>query len=168
MRELYLFSVWLHILAAAAWIGGMVFLGLVLVPVLRKPPLRDSSTSLLYRTGLRFRQVGWISLALLVLTGFVNLAVRGYGWMDLWQGDMWQGGWGRALAAKLIFVIVVLILSAVHDFYIGPRAVAQMEKAPGTAQTDRLRKAASWMGRITLFLSLIILALAVTLPRGGL
>lgn len=168
MRELYLFSVWLHVLAAATWIGGMVFLGLVLVPVLRKPPLRDHSALMLYRTGMRFRQVGWVSLALLVLTGLINLEVRGYGWVNVWDGSLWQGGWGHALLAKLVLVCVVLLLSAVHDFYVGPRAVAQLESDPSTAQSHRLRRAASWMGRLTLLLSLAILALAVTLPRGGL
>jgi uncharacterized membrane protein len=168
MRELYLVSVWLHILAAITWIGGMMFIGLVLVPILRKPPLRDSSALLLYRTGLRFRQVGWISLLLLVLTGMVNLGVRGYGWADLWDGSLWQGGWGHALGAKLLLVALVLLLSAVHDFYVGPRAVAHMERDPDADQSLRLRRMASWMGRLSLLLSLAILALAVTLPRGGL
>lgn len=168
MRELYLISVWLHILAAMAWIGGMLFLGFVLVPVIRKPPLRDHATLLLYRTGLRFRQVGWIAFTTLVITGLVNLYVRGYGWTNLWEGTWWQGAWGHALAAKLLFVTAVLILSAVHDFYVGPKAVEQLERDPDGPRSQHLRKAASWMGRITLLLSLVILALAVTLPRGGL
>ena len=168
MRGLYLISVWLHILAAAAWIGGMLFLGLVLVPALRKPPLSDNKAVLLYRTGLRFRQVGWISLLVLVLTGVINLGIRGYGWMDAWNGALWQGQWGSVLAAKLLMVAGVLILSAVHDFYVGPKAVEQMERLPDETQSHRLRRMASWMGRITLLLSLAILGLAVSLPRGGL
>lgn len=54
--------------------------------------------------------------------------------------------------------------SAFHDFYLGPRA-ARLLKAddPGA---ESMRRVASYAGRVTLLLSLIILALAVLLVRG--
>ena len=45
---LHLVSIWLHILAATVWIGGMAALGLLLVPVLRQERFEDVATPLLY------------------------------------------------------------------------------------------------------------------------
>jgi len=39
----YLLAVSLHILAACVWIGGMVFLAAVLLPVLREPEYRGAA-----------------------------------------------------------------------------------------------------------------------------
>ena len=58
MHALYLFSVWLHILAATAWIGGMFFLVLVVVPWLRRGNERQDAATFLQETGERFRAVG--------------------------------------------------------------------------------------------------------------
>ena len=77
---MHLFFVWLHILAAAIWIGGMVFLALVLVPVVRRPEYRDHAWRLVHLTGTRFRWVGWVCLGILAVSGFVNLDFRGIGW----------------------------------------------------------------------------------------
>lgn len=168
MRVLYLSSVWLHILAAAAWIGGMVFLALVLVPVLRGRPFGEVQTELLYRLGLRLRHFGWAMIGLLVVTGVVNMAVLGGGWEAVWTGALWHGPWGHALSAKLGLVTVMLALSAAHDFWVGPKAMALIEAETGTPRCRRYQRSARWMGRLMLVLSLGILALAVTLPRGGL
>lgn len=168
MRMLYLTSIWLHILAAAAWIGGMVFLALVLVPVLRGRPFGDVQTELLYRIGLRLRRLGWALVGLLVVTGVVNVALRGVGWHALWSGALGQGPWGHALLAKLGLVAVMLALSAAHDFWVGPKAMALIEAEPGTPRCRRYQRSARWVGRLMLVLSLGVLALAVTLPRGGL
>lgn len=59
-------------------------------------------------------------------------------------------------------------MSGLHDFYVGPRAAELMVERPDVPATRRLRRAASWMGRLTLLMALAILALAVTLPCGGL
>lgn len=167
VRALYLLSVWLHILAAAVWIGGMVFLALVLVPVTRRPEHRAVAASLVRATGARFRWAGWGSLGLLLLTGVVNLAFRGFGWADVWSGRLWQGPLGRTLAIKLLLFSAVLLLSGLHDFAIGPRATVLWQADPGAPEVARLRRRAAWLGRLNLILALIVAALGVTLVRGG-
>jgi uncharacterized membrane protein len=167
MHIWYLLSVWLHILAAAIWIGGMVFLGLVLVPVIRGRDFAPVRTALLYQTGLRFRWAGWFVLGLLVVTGIFNVGFRGYTWAALFDGTLWQGAWGHVLAWKMVLVGFVLVVSAVHDFYLGPRATRLLAENPEAPEAQRLRRTASYIGRLMLLASLVILALAVMLVRGG-
>ncbi len=166
MRGLYLLSVWLHILSMTIWLGGMIFLVLVLVPVTRRPEHRGQAASLIHWVGVRFRWVGWICLSLLVVSGVLNVGYRGFTWADLWSGRLWQGPFGRALGVKLLLVAAILLLSAVHDFFIGPRATALWRTNPGSPQALRLRRQATWIGRINLLLALIVVALGVILVRG--
>ncbi|MBI2372085.1 MAG: DUF4149 domain-containing protein [Deltaproteobacteria bacterium] len=166
MRALYLVSVWLHILAAAVWIGGMAFLALILLPVTRRPEYRASAPGLIHWTGVRFRWVGWACLGLLLLSGTFNLVYRGVGWADVWSGRLWQGPIGRVLAIKLLLVVIVLGLSLVHDFRIGPRATALWQASPGSPEARRLRQQASWIGRLNFLLALALVALGMLLVRG--
>ena len=165
MYTLYLISVWLHVLASMVWIGGMVFLALVLVPYARLPEQREQAMGMIRWTGVRFRSVGWICIAVLAATGLFNISYRGYQWTDL-AGEFWKSVFGRTLAIKLGLVGIVLLISLVHDFVIGPRAGLAARTHPGSVEARRLRRQASWLGRLNLLLTLIILALAVTLVRG--
>lgn len=166
MHLLYLFSIWLHILAAAVWIGGMVFVALVLVPVIRRPENQGFAASIVHLTGLRFRSAGWICLSLLFLTGGFNLFYRGFTLADLWSGRLWESSFGAALALKLLFFSAVLVLSGLHDFAIGPRATVLWRTDPNSPESRRLRRQASWIGRLNLLLALLIVALGITLVRG--
>jgi putative copper export protein len=161
MRGLYLLSVWLHVVAAAAWVGSLVFVAAVLVPVLRRG---DDLTRgrVLRAAGPAMRALGWTAFGLLLVTGIGNLAGRGFLPSDV-AGRLWWGPFGRALAWKLGLFLVVLALSAVHDFRLGPRAAAA---GPGSPEAARLRRAASWLGRLNLLLALAILVFAVMLVRG--
>ena len=47
----YIITLFLHILAASFWIGGMLFLPLVLLPGIKDKPDR---VELLYKTGIKF------------------------------------------------------------------------------------------------------------------
>lgn len=166
MRAFYILSVWLHILAAATWLGGMLFLALAVVPLLRRPEYGGIAAPLVHWLGVRFRWIGWVCLGLLVLSGTFNLIYRGYGWDDVWSGRLWQGPFGQALGIKLALVAVIFVMSAVHDFRIGPRATALWQANPASPEAKRLRRQASWIGRLNLILALVVVALAVILVRG--
>ena len=133
-----------HVLAAIAWIGGMLFVALVLVPVVRglkDPALR---TRLVQESGVRFRAVGWIALGLLLVSGLGNLWLRP-GLLALPRFHL-----------KLGLVVIALALSAVHDFVLGPRA--------GRLGADpRLRVRASWLARLNLVVVLAIVLLGLAL-----
>src|SRR2546426_6219415 len=65
-------NLWLHILAAVIWIGGMLFLSLVAVPVLRQVDSPLLRADLFRKMAWRFRRLVWICLAVLILTGIVK------------------------------------------------------------------------------------------------
>ncbi|MBI5406610.1 MAG: DUF4149 domain-containing protein [Nitrospirae bacterium] len=163
MHLLYLLFVWLHILAAAVWIGGMVFLSIILVPVSRRPEYHVVASSLIHGTGVRFRAVGWICLGALLLTGMFNLHYRGIGWAVLGGG-----AYGLILVMKLLLVLIIFLISALHDFLIGPRAMRLWQADPSSPESRRLRRLASMMGRANLLLALLAAASGVMIVRGGL
>jgi hypothetical protein len=103
---------------------------------------------------------------LLLLSGTFNLAYRGFGWTDFWSGQLWQGSFGRLLGAKLLLVAVILVASTVHDFSIGPRATSVLQQDPTSTEAVRLRRQATWLGRLNMLLALVVVALGVMLVRG--
>jgi copper resistance protein D len=154
MHTLYLVSVWLHILAAIVWIGGMAFLVLVVVPWLRGQD-RANAFALLRDTGTRFSRVGWTCFVILVVTGAFNLYVRG---ADFTSREFYTSTLGQAVMLKLAIFLAVLIVSAVHDFIVGPRAVKS------ASESDR--KKASILGRLNALFALALVALGVIIVRG--
>ena len=168
MQTLHFVSILLHILAAVVWIGGMVFLGVVLIPVLRQARMSAPALygELIHRTGTRFRNVGWLSLVVLVVTGVVNLGRWGVDHSRLVSAELWASPWGRILAFKLVLVAVAVAISLVHDLVIGPRATRLLRDAPGSDAALRLRRVAGWMGRLNLVIAVLIVAFAVMLVRG--
>lgn len=162
----YLLSVWLHVLAAAAWIGSMVFFAAVVVPLLRRPDMRASAPSLIRLLGARYRVLGWVALATLLVTGVANLYYRGIGWTVLRDPEFWAGAFGKLLAWKVALVGVVVVLTALHEVTVGKRAVDALESGSDRARANRIRLAASVLGRLTMLVSLVILFLAIAMVRG--
>jgi copper resistance protein D len=165
VRVAYLVSVWLHLLAVITWVGGMAFLVTVVVPWLRKGD-RAQAAALLRDTGRRFRTVGWVCFAIIAVTGTYNLWARG-----VRLGSFLDAGWrgspfGQAVLVKLGLFAVVLVVSAIHDFSVGPRASDELVRAPGSPRAERLRRAASLMGRGNALLAIALVAVGVILVRG--
>jgi len=152
-------NLWLHFLAAVIWIGGMLFLSLVAVPVLRQVDSPLLRADLFRKMAWRFRRLVWICLAVLILTGTVNVAFYG----DTTQGSPYL----KVLGIKLGLVAVLVTMGVAHDFIIGPRAArAQSRDGLLPTGTDLLMvQLAPWVGRLNLLLGVIILVLAAALTR---
>lgn len=159
---LYQVSVFIHILSAIVWIGGMLFLALVIVPATRGLPPAERA-ALFGAVGRRFRAVGWVCIGLLLVTGVVNTTYRGVTWENVFTADLWSSPFGRVLALKLLVVAVMLALSVYHDFVVGPRSV----RVVTGAEAQRLRRLASVVGRAEAILALLVLTLAMMLVRGA-
>lgn len=164
MRGLYFLSVWLHIVAAILWIGGTFFLILVVVPWLRSGS-RDAAT-LLRETAGRFRAIAWACFAVVLVTGTFNLWIRGVRPGHFASAEWLASPSGSAIAAKLLVFVVVLLLSARHDFVIGPRAGAAIRTDPGSVATQKLRRQASVYGRANALLALVLVMIGVAIVRG--
>jgi putative copper resistance protein D len=164
MHATYLIMVWLHILAAVTWIGGMFFLVLVVVPWLRSSDRVDAAT-FLRDTGRRFRTVGWCCFAILIVTGTFNLWIRGVRVSDFGNLVWLRSPFGSAVALKLAVFALVLVLSTAHDFVLGPRATQHL-RDPRSALAQRYRRRASILGRANAVLALLLVALAVVIVRG--
>jgi uncharacterized membrane protein len=164
MRAAYLVNVTVHVLAAMFWLGGMFFLGLIGAPVLRALEPATLRQRLFNEFGLRFRTAGWIAIVVLVTTGVLNLWFRGWLRWDavLGSAEFWSSEPGRVLAIKLLAVIAIVIIAAVHDFILGP-AASRLE--PGSEAALLSRQRAAWIARINALIGIVLLVAAVWLAR---
>ena len=152
--------IWIHLLAAVVWVGGMVFLSVVLVPVLRRDGL-FADYALVFRTVVyRFRSLVWSAMGLLVGTG---LLLASYRLIPLLEPRQWPA----VFAAKMSCVALLFSLTLLHDLVIGPhvRRILAMAEAERTARQRTLIKYSPLVPRLSLLIALFVLLLAVILAR---
>ena len=147
MRGVYLISVWLHILAAMTWMGGMVLFVAAVMPYFRGRPDEERARFLDW-FGARFRIVSAWCFAILVATGSFNLWMRGVRIGDLFRAEWHATTFGRLAMIKLTLVAIAILVSAAHE-----RVTA--------------RQWARWMGRSLLLIGLAIVMIAVLLVRAS-
>ena len=152
--------VWLHLLAAVAWIGGMLFLSVVLVPVLKLESFASQKAVLFRATAWRFRVVVWGAIAVLLFTGPLLLHQKGIPIMD-------PSGWPPVLTIKLGLVTILLFLTLTHDLIIGPLVgrIIQLTAESRTRFEQTLVLWSPWVARFSLFLALAILFATVMFVR---
>src|SRR4026208_1652915 len=117
MSPSYYISVWLHIIGVAFWIGGMLFLPLVLLPGIKDHPDRKK---LLLATGLKFRFYGYIVLAMLFITGLLNIYYRG---IRLSLQFFFESKYGSLVSLKILLFITMIIISIFHDLVFGKKVI---------------------------------------------
>lgn len=157
---------WVHLISAISWIGGQIFILIVLLPVMRTSLPRNERTLLFAQVGRRYAVLSWVALALLVVTGVLNGERRGIDWTRLPDSS-----YGRILLVKLIFVTVVILMTLVHALYFGRRIteIAEQVREMGegdpavAAERRRLQIVSGALSGINLLLNLIIVLLAASL-----
>jgi len=158
MRVAYLISIFIHIISVSIWIGGMLFIPLVLVPSIKKQPNR---VLLLYKTGIKFRFYGWISVLVLFITGLLNMYFKG---LPFTWDFIAHSNYGKLLSLKIFLFVLMLLIAGVHDFYYGSKSIDEMQHI----NNGKFKLMARLTGMINLMLALIIAFLGVALSRGWL
>ncbi len=159
---------YVHLLAAATWLGGTLFLALVLVPVTRSAPGPPGvGVAVLRAAARRFRTVAWAAALVLIVTGAWLYLQRSGSVAGFFTGE---GDFVQVLRVKAALAAAVIVLSATHDFVLGPRLAREMEAvqrgSPPPARVARQRRAVTWLARVNLLLLLAIAALGAVLVRG--
>ncbi|MCX5722439.1 MAG: hypothetical protein NT179_10500 [Nitrospirae bacterium] len=152
--------IWLHLLAAISWIGGTIFLSLVLMPVFKREPFTAQRPLLFRAVARRFRIVVWGAITVLLLTGPLLLHQRGISLSD-------PSSWPMILTVKLGLVTFLLFLTLTHDLVLGP-LVGKIAQSPAESRTrfeQALVQWSPWAARFSLVLTLGILFAAVLLVR---
>ena len=164
---MYHLTVFVHILSAIVWVGGLLTLALVVVPVARALPPAECG-ALLDAIGRRFRAVGWACILLLLGTGVVIAGERGVTPALLLSGQMLASPFGQLLLAKLVLVAVMIGVSLVHDLALGPVSARLLAGGKGRADAEaaRLRHLSAGTARASAILAILVVGLAVALVRG--
>lgn len=151
---------WLHLLAAVTWIGGMLFLSVVLVPIFKRKGFAGEHKILFQELAFRFRKFVWASILILLLTGLSLLVTQ---MSPLTEFDRWP----IVLKVKLVLVVFLIALTAAHDFWIGPLVVRIKREAISDTPVAQqfLVTLSPWIARLGLVLALGILLLGIAVAR---
>ncbi|MDH4098240.1 MAG: hypothetical protein OEY21_03000 [Nitrospira sp.] len=150
----------LHILAAIAWIGGMMFLSLVLAPLVRSRKAVPEVMALFRSAALRFRILVWVAIGILLTTGPMLLAQRG---IDITNPATWPG----IVTIKLGLVTLLLVLTFSHDLLSRPKVSqgSAISAASRTAWEQTVVQTARWLPRLSLLVSLAVVVAAAVLAH---
>lgn len=161
---MYFLNVWIHILAAAVWTGGLIYTAAVVVPFALSHPVEERQR-ILRSLGRRFRRIAWASMAVMILTGIGNLVLRltPIRFSQILNGDVFNPEKVERLIAiwlpwKLMLVVVMIGLMAFHDIT-SIRASRRYEGAPGS-------RAGSRAAALATLVAILVLYASVRLVRG--
>lgn len=156
----------LHVIAVILWAGGMLFIGFVATPVFRRNLDDRERIRLILATGRRFRPLAWTAIVILWGTGLYKL----FKLIGLSPSEtFFQVGYGRLLMYKITLVLVATVLSAIHDFLLGPRYERFLDDiSSSSASFQRLRRLTILLAITNEIIVLIIVWIAVVLRSYGL
>lgn len=160
--------VWLHLLGAVIWVGGLVFLALVVDPTLK----RVTSMREYLRLGLnvegRFRLVMWPAVGMVLFTGLFNVINILY--VTSLSGGSMPPTFARLLALKIGLVVVMIILQAIDQFVVRPKRIEGLkilasEVTVLPAPLQKWQRLAQRLSVAIITLAVVVVWLGVTLTR---
>ena len=165
MEILDLLIRWLHVTAAVAWIGGNLILAMVIVPYFKKSVAPVERIRILTRIGKQFEPIVWTCVLILLFSGLFNVfrAIGG----DTEAIRLFM----RTLGIKLILFLILVVLTGIHSFIMGPRLVHAIESIDPDVkelpeEIDRMRRSMAIVSSLMGIISLLVLLAAVALRMG--
>lgn len=119
----------LHLIAASAWLGGLVPLALLL----RAASRGEVSPAVARAATLRFSTLGLVSVGILVATGIVN------GWILVGNAPALIGtGYGRLILGKVALFLVMVAIAGVNRLRLTPQLAGDTAAPNAPAKGDTL------------------------------
>jgi copper transport protein len=106
---------WLHLVASALWVGGLMYIVTSYLPVLRRLSLQERARSL--ATILPY-DTPWVIVGIIILavTGLASVQIHFYS-----SQQLFGTAYGRTLVVKMLLTIGLVFLSAFSIFSLLPR-----------------------------------------------
>ena len=155
---------WIHLVSAAIWVGGALFIGAVISPLLKTMTTSvEERLQFMIKVGRRFNKIAIPSLVILVGTGIYNSS----GFLN--KPDLLlSSGYGNFLIIKIILVVALIIAYAVHVRIIRKDIEEKIiSKQLSETQVQKLRKKIIILGEVTMVLSVAVLFMAALLDAGA-
>lgn len=123
----------LHLVANAAWVGGLFYIAIVLIPALKQLTPRQRARVL--ALGLpEFSALAIIGAFLLAATGSLNTVIH------LTSIDQFiTTAYGRTLTIKICLFLLMVVISAYHAFVLRPRLAQALNEQTALASKDVLK-----------------------------
>jgi putative copper resistance protein D len=113
-RILHSVSDGVHLLAAGAWIGGLVALALLIKPAAHTDPIEA------HRILARFSGIGTAAVGALVATGLIN------GWFLVGSiANLTGTSYGKLLCVKLTAFLAMIVLAGLNRYWLVPALAAR-------------------------------------------
>lgn len=127
---------WLHLVAAALWVGGMFSIATTYLPVLRHLPVAERAHALVIMLPY-YSPWAVVGVLLMAATGPLSATVE----LSSWEQFL-STAYGRVLAVKILLVGAMLLTSAFHVFVLRPRLQREeMKYAAAAARLESVQRA---------------------------
>ncbi len=151
---------WLHLLATVTWIGSLVSIYVLVLPVSRRALRAVDELTLLDGIQKRLEPIAWFSVSLLIVTGLFQMSVNPH-----YNGFLSTSGqWSLAILGKHILVAALIAVSAVHTWDVLPamrRALMRKDKASEEQMLGLQRRERALLRACLILAVFILLATAI-------
>ena len=113
---------WLHLVAAALWVGGMLYIATSYLPALRRSTVAERARSLV--TVLPYYSPWALAgVVIMAVTGPLSATIE----LNSWE-QLFATAYGRTLVVKVLLVGALLLTSAVHVLLLRPGLKKEVKK----------------------------------------
>jgi len=154
---------WAHLISASIWVGGSLFIGVVLAPLLKTMSESvEERLRIMIRVGRKFNKIAVPSLGILIVTGLYNSQ-----YILSKPETIFSTNYGIILTIKIMLVAALIVTFAIHIRVIRFDIEKKIEaKEMSQESIQKLRSKIISLGRIIVFISIAVLLMAAMLDAG--